>query len=172
MKKEVHKSIIVIGEYRSGKASIITRYCSNEIYGRKSDWFESGFKSKNITQRHQTIKLMVWKTPVKPAFRDFSSDYYSGPYGWLVVFDLTNRESFDYISFWVGEIRKHGNQANPIFIVGNKSDLKKKRQVSYEEAKMLADSFNVPYADVSVLYNHNLDTVFSILLKEMTFNKK
>ena len=121
------------------------------------------FGSKTLNIRNKNIKLQIWDTPGLGKPRPITRSFYIGSHGVLLVFDVTSRESFSNISYWMNEIRVNKTDDTKILIVGNKIDLGDKRVVSFEEAKALADSLEVGYVEVSAKMATGVEESFYIL---------
>ena len=98
--------------------------------------------------------------------------YYKGKNGILVVYDITNRQSFDDINFWLNEIKEKANKNTIILLVGNKCDLEDERKVSFQEGKDFADNNGIKFIETSAKTNQNVDEAFEILIDEVIKNNK
>ena len=98
--------------------------------------------------------------------------YYKGKNGILVVYDITNRQSFDDINFWLNEIEKIANKNTVLLLVGNKCDLEDERKVSFQEGKDFADNNGIKFIETSAKTNQNVDEAFEILIDEVIKNNK
>lgn len=98
---------------------------------------------------HKIFKLQIWDTAGQEKFRTITSSYYRGAHGIIVVFDVTNKDSFLNVGNWMNEITKYASDNVNKLLIGNKTDLAERRVVSFEEAKELADSLGVSYIETS-----------------------
>ena len=98
--------------------------------------------------------------------------YYKGKDGILVVYDITNRQSFDDINFWLNEIKEKANKNTVLLLVGNKCDLEDERKVSFQEGKDFADNNGIKFIETSAKTNQNVDEAFEILIDEVIKNNK
>jgi Ras-related protein Rab-1A len=106
-------------------------------------------KIKTIEIDQKIFKLQIWDTAGQEKFRTITSSYYRGAHGIIIVFDVTNRDSFTNVGNWVNEITKYASDNVNKLLVGNKTDMTDKRQVSYEEARELAESLGIEYVETS-----------------------
>jgi GTPase SAR1 family protein len=91
--------------------------------------------------------------------------------GAFILFDLTNRNSFQKISFWINEIKEKGDNPNmPLVLVGNKLDLESKRVITTEEAQIIAKHYDMQYFEVSAKTGENVHNAFEALIKEIYEN--
>jgi Ras-related protein Rab-1A len=96
------------------------------------------FKIRTIELDGKTVKLQIWDTAGQERFRTITSSYYRGAHGIIIVYDITDRESFDNVKQWLNEIDRYACENVNKLLVGNKCDLEAKRQVEFEEAKVRA----------------------------------
>ncbi|XP_028065550.1 ras-related protein RIC1-like isoform X2 [Camellia sinensis] len=94
------------------------------------------FKIYTIEQDGKTIKLQIWDTAGQECFRTIISSYYRGAHGIIVVYDVTDQESFDNVKQWLSEIDRYASENVNKLLVGNKCDLTAPKVVSYETGKM------------------------------------
>ena len=87
----------------------------------------------------QLIKLQIWDTAGQERFRTLTASYYRGAQGIIIVYDVTDRDTFDHVRTWINEIEKFSQAGVCKILVGNKCDLVDKRQVQPEEGQDLAD---------------------------------
>merc|ERR1712050_518037 len=113
------------------------------------------------------IKLQIWDTAGQERFRTITSSYYRGAHGIIVVYDVTDKESFNNVKHWVQEIEKYAADGINKLLVGNKSDLSSKKVVSFDEAKELADSLNIQFMETSAKNAHNVEQAFQSMAREI-----
>ena len=96
------------------------------------------FCSKSVSINNTVIKAQVWDTAGQERYRSITSSYYRGSNGAVIVYDVTNRESFECVARWFKELKEFGGMDDEdlvVLVVGNKNDLKLQRQVSIEDGK-------------------------------------
>ena len=113
------------------------------------------------------IKLQIWDTAGQEKFRTITSSYYKGAHGIIVVYNITDRSSFDNIKGWFSEIEKYASENVNKIIVGNKCDLEEKRQVSTEEGAELARSLGVQFLETSAKDSSNVGESFTRISQEI-----
>lgn len=95
------------------------------------------------------VKLQIWDTAGQERFRTITSSYYRGANGIIVVYDVTDRESFANVKQWLHEIDRYASENVHKLLVGNKIDLEKKRVVSTEEGREFAQSIGIEFIETS-----------------------
>ena len=110
---------------------------------------------------------MQWDTAGQERFRTITSSYYRGAHGIIVVFDVTDQESFDNVKQWLNEIDRYASENVNKLLVGNKSDLTAKRAVEYNTAKAFADQIQVPYIETSAKNATNVEQAFMTMAAEI-----
>ena len=154
-----------MGDAGVGKSSIILRYTKNEFNASMVSSIGVDFKTKDIIVDNKKVKLQLWDTAGHERFRTITTSYYRGAHGIATVFDLTDRQTFEHVEKWLEEINKYAKENVMRFLIGNKSDLVDKRQVSYEEVRILANKLNIYYVETSAKNNINITDFFRIATK-------
>ncbi|KAI8377637.1 ras family-domain-containing protein [Radiomyces spectabilis] len=119
-----------------------------------------GFGTKHINVNDQQIKLQIWDTAGQESFRTITRSYYRGAAGALLVYDITRRETFENLPTWLEDIRQHANPNTVIMVIGNKSDLESKRQVSTEEGERFARENDLFFLEASAKSAENVEDAF------------
>ncbi len=162
MKTEIKKiKVILLGEIGSGKTSLINKFVNNKFS-------ESEKKSGPVEQKkiinlddNLVVELTINDTTEEEKLGKFTKNYYKDAHGALLVFDLTNQQSFEKLKFWMEEINAYAPRDIVLCIVGNKSDLRADGKVKYEDAKDFAKD-NL-YYEVSCKSGHNISLAFEQL---------
>jgi Ras-related protein Rab-1A len=161
--------ILLIGDSFVGKSSILIRY-ADKIFDQEFDTtIGVDFRIKMLDIEDKKVKLQIWDSAGQDRFRSIVSSYYRNCQGIIMVFDVSNRDSFSNIKDWWEEIKKYANENVRLILVGNKNDLYEKK-ISYEEAKEFADMLNIKYIETSVKNNKNIDEIFYEISKEIKEN--
>ena len=163
--------LLTIGDQFVGKSSIINRYIDDKFNENIKPTLAIDYKTKMIQKGENLIKISIYDTAGEEKYRHLIKNYYNGSNGILLIFDITKRNSFDNLNFWLDELEKNCNLNNLyIFLVGNKTDLKKERKVSYDEAKNFADMKKIPYIEISAKTGDNIDKLFNDFIKGTIIN--
>lgn len=126
--------VVLLGEGRVGKTSIVLRYTKGEYTDRQKSTMQASYIDKKLTVGTETVQLSIWDTAGQERFHALGPIYYRDASGALLVYDITDAESFVKVKNWVKELRKIVGSDITIVIAGNKIDLEKNRNVNQEEA--------------------------------------
>ncbi|CAD5113022.1 DgyrCDS2224 [Dimorphilus gyrociliatus] len=107
------------------------------------------------------IRLQVWDTAGQERFRSMAPLYYRNANAAILVFDITNRYTFDDVHVWVEEVRKNATGHLDLILIGNKSDLEEDRQVNEKEAETYANTIGAKYLSTSALTNEGISQIFT-----------
>jgi Ras-related protein Rab-1A len=125
------------------------------------------FKIKTLTENGKVIKLQIWDTAGQERFRSITKSYYAGSHGVAIVFDVTSRESFDKVEFWMREIENAAVGVVPCrILIGNKCDIVD-RAVQTAQAEELAQRLEVPYLETSAKESTNVAKMFGVMTQAM-----
>lgn len=129
-------------------------------------------KIRTIDLDGKTIKLQIWDTAGQERFRTITSSYYRGAHGIIVVYDVTDAESFANVKQWLHEIDRYAAENVNKLLVGNKSDLTAKRVVSTEQGKEFADSLGIEFLETSAKTSTNVEQAFLTMASQIKARMK
>jgi Ras-related protein Rab-1A len=161
--------ILLIGNSGVGKTNFIFRFIDNSYTAAHLSTVGFDFKSKiiKLPKSKKTVKLQIWDTAGQERFRTIISSYYKGAHGILLIFDLTETESFESLKNWLIEIEKNANKNVIKLLIGNKCDLDDQRAISFEKGKDFAEQFNMKYLETSAKNDYNVTESFGVIGKEL-----
>ena len=161
--------IILIGSSSVGKSSILQRYIQKVFNESYSCTIGVDFFMKSIDVGEKSIKLQLWDTAGTEKFRSITTGYYRGANAAFVVFDLTSKQTFDCLNEWIENYYKYSNPdyEKNVVLIGNKSDLVNKREVSEEEIEKFAKDNNIMYFETSAKDGKNIDEFFYFIAEKL-----
>ena len=141
--------ILLIGNSGSGKSCVIMRYTEQKFINNFYNTIGVDFVCPHLLRKSKSYKKkdsksnyklylfhpIQWDTAGQDRFKNITSSYYRGAHGIILVYDITDKNSFESIQSWIKEIEQYADEQISMILIGNKSDLDERRQVSYEEAK-------------------------------------
>lgn len=159
--------LLVIGDSGVGKSSIIFRYCNNDFDHNFITTIGVDFKTKTLTVYNKTIKLQIWDTAGQERFRTITRAYYRGAQAILLVYDITDIPSFNNVKNWLSYIKDNSSSDVLVILVGNKSDLEHKRQITYIQGESLARNNSLPFYETSSLNSSNVNNLFDDIVHKL-----
>ncbi|KAJ3928592.1 MAG: GTP-binding protein ypt1 [Lentinula lateritia] len=111
--------------------------------------------------------MLLWDTAGQERFRTITSSYYRGAHGIIVVYDVTDNDTFTNVKQWLQEIDRYASEGVNKLLVGNKSDLTSKKVVEYSVAKEFADQLSIPFLETSAKNATNVEQAFLTMAKQI-----
>jgi len=163
---------IILGDSGVGKSCLISQFTDKEfpIVHDLTIGVEFGSRLINIGKR--PITLQICDTAGIELFRSITRSYYNQAAGALLVYDVTQRESFEHLANWLDDVRKQANFNVAIMIVGNKCDLIHQRVVSSEEGELFAKKNDLGFMEVSAKSSQNVEDAFINVARKIYQNIK
>ncbi|KAI9180673.1 hypothetical protein LWI28_007078 [Acer negundo] len=152
--------LLLIGDSGVGKSCLLLRFADDSYVDSYISTIGVDFKIRTVEQDGKTVKLQIWDTAGQERFRTITSSYYRGAHGIIIVYDVTDQESFNNVKQWLNEIDRYASDTVNKILVGNKCDLTDNRVVSYETAKAFADEIGIPFMETSAKDSTNVEQAF------------
>lgn len=152
--------LVFLGEQSVGKTSLITRFMYDSFDNTYQATIGIDFLSKTMYLEDRTVRLQLWDTAGQERFRSLIPSYIRDSTVAVVVYDITNTNSFHQTSKWIDDVRTERGSDVIIMLVGNKTDLSDKRQVSTEEGERKAKELNVMFIETSAKAGYNVKQLF------------
>ena len=169
-KEEVSAKILILGESKVGKSSILNQFTEKVFTENLPPTLGIDYKIKKLTIDDTDIKLQIWDTAGQERFRSITESFYRGCHGVLLVFDLTDRDTFEKVKAWIISIHEKAGKNVVICLVGNKLDLKGADGVEMLPTHVieeLAVAHDIKYFLVSAKENISIHASFNYLAKEI-----
>jgi len=166
---EVKFKVGLVGESGVGKSCLLVRWVDNDFF-TEDDKYTIGvdYKFKSVSVKDKNVKLQIYDTAGQERFRTVTASFYRGAHGILLVYDITDKESFGArVEEWLKEIKNYTPDHTPIIFVGNKCDLESKRAVDHATAKAFADKHNLHFIETSAKEGTNVDEAFMALAERI-----
>ena len=162
--------IIVVGDSGVGKTNLINRFASDKFDTNSKATIGVEFVYKTLKINKEVIKVEVWDTAGQERYRAITSSYYKGAKGAIIVYDITNEDSFNNVESWMNEVTKKGKTDMQFLLVGNKKDLVNDRIVTEQKGIDKAKELNMNLFEASALEKTNVNEAFNYLMKEIYLN--
>lgn len=118
------------------------------------------FKLKNLEVDGKKVKLQIWDTAGQERYKTITTSYYKGANAIVIVYDITDQESFEHIKSWLDEIHNYAKENVLLFLVGNKSDLESSRRITHKQGSQVADQYNLKFFETSAKNTFNVENIF------------
>ena len=158
---------IVIGDTTVGKSNIIYRLTENKFSDKLQATINMEFSYKTVTVKDKVCKVQLWDIPGQEQFQSISRGCYKSTVNAIVVYDITNRNTFNNVSKWVEEFRSNGPNTISLVLVGNKEDLEEKRAITTEEGEDFAQRNGMIFFETSAKTGKNIDEMFNSSIQEI-----
>lgn len=153
--------ILTLGDAAVGKSSIVLRYSENKFPETWLSTIGVDSKRKIVKINGETVKVSIWDTAGQEKYQTIVKNYYNGANGVLLIYDITNKKSFDKVDFWYNDLKNTLN-LNEVFVclVGNKIDLNENRVIEKDEAEKYVEENNLQYFEVSAKTGEGINELF------------
>ena len=158
---------IIIGDAAVGKSNLLLRFSQDDFKSEYQLTIGVEFGAKNLDIDNKKYRLQIWDTAGQENYRSITRAYYKNSVCAILVYDITNRDSFEHISSWVEDCLAQSPKTVFMVLVGNKSDLSEKRKVSIEEGQQMAKNNNMIFFEASAKTGDNVDKIFEESAKEI-----
>ncbi|CAO1391236.1 unnamed protein product [Diamesa serratosioi] len=163
--------LLIIGDSGVGKSSLLIRFSDNVFSGSYITTIGVDFKIRTVVINGERVKLQIWDTAGQERFRTITNTYYRGTHGVIVVYDVSNGESFANVKRWLQEIDTNCEIVNKV-LVGNKNDDPQSKVVVTEDAQRFAQQMDIPLFETSAKENINVEDMFLAITEKVLRHKK
>ena len=159
--------VLLLGNSNVGKSSLFLRFVDDIWNDTFVPTIGVDFKIKTFDIDEKRIKMQIWDTAGQERFKNIIASYYRGAHGILLIYDVTDKDSFKNLSNWLIEIEKNSSKNVIKVLIGNKTDLEDKRVISQNQGKDFADTYGLKFIETSVKKNINVKEAFETLGREL-----
>lgn len=157
--------VLIIGNTGVGKSSLLLRFSENVFNILPTTTIGIDFKMRIIEVDGRRVKLQIWDTAGQERFKTITQSYYKGAHAIIVVYDITDRESFQTLDGWFEQLKQHARENVVYILVGNKADLQG-RQITYEEGEAYAEELGILFFETSAKTDVGVTDVFYTLARQ------
>ena len=163
--------LMILGDSSVGKSSLLNKYTKNEFFDKYITTIGIDFQIKYLTLNNKKIKLQIWDTAGQERYRVVAKSYFNTSDGFIIIYDITNRESFNNVNNWIEQIISISGDNVKCIIFGNKDDLINRREVKMEEGEQLAKKYNFKFYETSAKSGNNVEEGFKNITLNVLNNK-
>ena len=169
MTDECVYKVLLLGDSTVGKTCFLLRYCDKTFEDAHLTTVGLDYRLKSmILKNGKNVKLQIWDTAGQDRFRAITKNYYKGANGIILIYDVTNIQSYENVKNWIAQIKESANQNVIIYLVGNKIDVKEEdRCVKTEDGKKIAEEFNLPFFESSAKNGININEIFEQIVEKI-----
>jgi Ras-related protein Rab-8A len=155
--------LLLIGDSCVGKTCLMLQYAESTFSTTFITTVGIDYKYKFIDIDGRRVRLELWDTAGQERFKAITTSYLRGAQGILLVYDVTDRKSFEHVDHWMAQIKQYADLQVDLVLVGNKTDLASARVVSSAQGEQLAAAYGLPFRETSAKANDNVDAAFMAL---------
>ncbi|XP_061893395.1 RAB3D, member RAS oncogene family, b [Entelurus aequoreus] len=156
--------LLIIGNSSVGKTSFLFRYADDSFTSAFISTVGIDFKVKTVFRNDKRIKLQIWDTAGQERYRTITTAYYRGAMGFLLMYDITNQESFNAVQDWATQIKQYSWDNAQVILIGNKCDMEDDRLIPTEDGQRIAEDLGFQFFEASAKDNINVKQVFECLV--------
>jgi len=151
---------VLLGDMGTGKSSLVLRFVKGQFLDYQESTIGAAFFSQTLAVNEVTVKFEIWDTAGQERYHSLAPMYYRGAAAAIIVYDITNLDSFVRAKNWVLELQKQGNPNLVMALAGNKADMAAKRKVEPEEAETYAKENGLFFMETSAKTAQNVNELF------------
>ncbi|KAL7496104.1 hypothetical protein ACHAWT_006535 [Skeletonema menzelii] len=174
-----HFKLVLLGDTAVGKSCLVVRFVRDEFFEFQEPTIGAAFLTQTVALDDSTVKFEIWDTAGQERYRSLAPMYYRGAAAAIVVYDITNPDSFAGAKSWVKELQRRGDQNVVIALVstdsvynfeekaGNKADLEGRRKVEFADANAYAEENGILHMETSAKNANNVKDLFVEIAKRL-----
>jgi len=159
--------LVLLGESAVGKSSLVLRFVKGQFHEYQESTIGAAFLTQTVCFDDTTVKFEIWDTAGQERYHSLAPMYYRGSQAAIVVYDITNTDTFTRAKNWVKELHRQASANIVIALAGNKADLGPKRMVDFDEANTYADENGLLFMETSAKTAMNVNELFLAIAKKL-----
>ena len=160
--------VLLLGDSTVGKTCVLLKYTDKIFQDTHMMTIGLDYRLKSMKLKNGLdVKLQIWDTAGQDRFRSITKNYYKGSNGIILIYDVTNKRTFENVKSWVSQIHEEISDKVVIYLIGNKIDMEEERKVSTKEGEDLANELGLPFLETSAKTGVNIDTIFNEIVEKI-----
>ncbi|XP_076822690.1 ras-related protein Rab-5B-like [Clavelina lepadiformis] len=162
--------LVLLGESAVGKSSLVLRFVKGQFHEYQESTIGAAFLTQTVCLQDTTVKFEIWDTAGQERYHSLAPMYYRGAQAAIVVYDITNQDTFARAKTWVKELQRQASPNIVIALAGNKSDLSNKRMVDHDEAAAYSDENGLLFMETSAKTAMHVNDIFLAIAEKLPKN--
>jgi len=159
--------LVLLGESAVGKSSLVLRFVKGQFHEYQESTIGAAFLTQTVCLDDTTVKFEIWDTAGQERYHSLAPMYYRGAQAAIVVYDITNVDTFGKAKNWVKELQRQASPNIVIALAGNKADLANKRMIEFEEAQNYAEENSLLFMETSAKTGKSVEELFLAIAKKL-----
>ncbi|CAK9226310.1 unnamed protein product [Sphagnum troendelagicum] len=165
--KHMQAKLVLLGDMGAGKSSLVLRFVKGQFFDYQESTIGAAFLTQTLAVNDVTVKFEIWDTAGQERYHSLAPMYYRGAAAAVIVYDITNVDSFNRAKKWVQELQRQGNPNLVMALAANKADLDSKRKIESEEGKSYADENGLFFMETSAKTAQNVNELFYEIARKL-----
>ncbi len=169
MSEDIVYKVLLLGDSTVGKTCFLLRYCDKSFQDAHLSTIGLDYRLRTMTlKNNKTIKLQIWDTAGQDRFRAITKNYYKGANGIILIYDVTNSQTFENVKNWITQIKEEASKNVVIYLAANKIDVADDLKViTPEEGQKMADEYHMPFFETSAKEGININEIFEDIVEKV-----
>ena len=169
MSEDIVYKVLLLGDSTVGKTCFLLRYCDKSFQDAHLSTIGLDYRLRTMTlKNNKTIKLQIWDTAGQDRFRAITKNYYKGANGIILIYDVTNSQTFENVKNWITQIKEEASKNVVIYLAANKIDVADDLKViTPEEGQKMADEYQMPFFETSAKEGININEIFEDIVEKV-----
>jgi len=162
--------LVLLGESAVGKSSLVLRFVKGQFHEYQESTIGAAFLTQTVCLSDTTVKFEIWDTAGQERYHSLAPMYYRGAQAAIVVYDITNQDTFGRAKTWVKELQRQASPNIVIALAGNKADLTQKRMVEHDEAAAYSEENGLLFMETSAKTAMHVNDIFLAIAEKLPKN--